>query len=225
MQRPRLVLASRSPRRQAYLHRLGLPFVVRTGEVEEISRPGEPPHQMVARLARAKAEAVALCAGEIVIAADTVVVLEDTVLGKPEGPGEARWMLMALRGRDHLVHTGLALRRPGEVWSDTVSARVHMRPYSEAEVAAYVASGRPLDKAGAYGIQDRGFDPVDRVEGCYMTVVGLPLCHLARALLRWAVPLSPLPLRDCRIVRDGSCPLLDGPSGSHSRCPGEQNTV
>jgi len=207
MEAPRLILASNSPRRQEYLGRLGLPFAVRVAAVEEVGHPGESPGAMVARLARAKAEAVALEQDELVVAADTVVIVEDEVLGKPADAADARRMLEALRGRSHLVHTGLALRRPGECRVEVVTAEVVMRPYSAAEVEAYIATWQPLDKAGAYGIQDQPFAPVERLEGCYMTVVGLPLCHVAKRLLTWGVSVPSLPAEGCRQMLGRPCPV------------------
>ncbi len=202
-----LVLASASPRRQEHLRRLGLTFTLHPTAVDETPRPTEPPAQAALRLGRAKALAVPAGDTQIVIAADTVVDLAGRILGKPADPEEARRMLMALRGRDHLVHTSLALRRGEDLWAETVSARVWMRPYNEEEIECYVNSGRPLDKAGAYGIQDRPFSPAERVEGCYMTVVGLPLCHLARALRGLGVAVPRLPMEGCRALIGRPCPV------------------
>lgn len=119
----------------------------------------------------------------VVLAADTVVVLDGTILGKPVDDVEATAMLAALRGRAHRVLTGVALAVAGEIaWSSVVETRVWMRAYDADDVERYVRSGSPLDKAGAYGIQDRDFRPVERIEGCYANVVGLPLCEVRRAL-------------------------------------------
>ena len=120
----------------------------------------------------------------VVLGADTVVVLDGAILGKPADEAEARAMLAALRARDHRVLTGVALAVAGEVaWSGLVETRVSMRAYGADEVERYVRSGRPLDKAGGYGIQDADFRPVDRIEGCFANVVGLPLCEVRRALV------------------------------------------
>ena len=215
MKPPALILASNSPRRQELLRLLGLPFVVRTEAVSEQQQLGEPPEALVCRLAQDKAAAVSLPDGAIIIAADTIVVLQGRVLGKPADNEEARRMLLALRGRPHLVHTGLTLRRRGKLYVEAVTAQVYMRPYSEAEINAYVTSGDPLDKAGAYGIQNRTFDPVERVEGCTMTVVGLPLCRLTQVLQHWGVPV-PRPYTEvCRLFVGRFCPgrpvLIDLP--------------
>lgn len=120
---------------------------------------------------------------ELVLAADTTVVLDGAILNKPADEAEAVAMLRVLRGRAHRVLTGLALARGAAiVWRTRTETAVHMRAYTDQEIAAYVASGRPMDKAGAYGIQDREFRPVRRIGGCYTNVVGLPLCEVSRAL-------------------------------------------
>jgi MAF protein len=134
-------------------------------------------------LAKARAAAGELTSHEIVLGADTLVVLDGQTLGKPAGASEARDMLRTLRAGPHWVLTGVALRDSNECeWGAVVSTRVHMREYGEEEVAAYIARGEPFDKAGAYAIQDRLFHPVERVEGCFLNVVGLPLCAVARGL-------------------------------------------
>lgn len=205
MTNTKLILASNSPRRQELLGLLGLPFTVRVRTVAEEALANESPLEMVERLARAKAAVIPLSTGEIAIAADTIVVLEGEVLGKPADAEEARRMLQALRGRTHQVHTATALHRGEELWSEVVTSHVHMRPYTAAEIVAYVASGDPLDKAGAYAIQNPRFDPVEEVEGCALSVMGLPLCHLRRALIRWDVPV-PWPTDDyCQTVLNRPC--------------------
>jgi septum formation protein len=199
-----IVLASASPRRRELLVLLGISYRVEIADVDETAHSGEQPQALTTRLAQTKALAVSdrlamrsaaqnppapesgsamLDNAPLVLAADTVVVLDGTILGKPADPAEARAMLGALRGRSHRVLTGLALARNGEiVWSSVVETVVWMRAYSPDEVERYIASGSPLDKAGAYGIQDADFRPVDRIEGCYTNVVGLPLCEVSRAL-------------------------------------------
>jgi len=175
---PRLVLASASPRRRDLLASLGLDFEVRPVDLDETSRPGEAPEVYVTRLAREKA-AAALRPGELVLAADTVVVLDGELLGKPADPAEARAMLRRLAGREHVVHTGVELaehrpagvRRAGAV----ATSRVEIAPLDDATIAWYVATGEPLDKAGAYAIQDLGALFVETVDGNYTNVVGLPL--------------------------------------------------
>jgi MAF protein len=192
-----LILASNSPRRQELLGVLGLPFVVRVAAVDELQQVCETPATMVVRLARAKAQAVPLDKDELLIAADTTVDLEGEVLGKPGDEAGARRMLEALRGRPHAVHTGIVLRQADLLHGELVSTCVVMRPYEKPDLAAYLASGSPLDKAGAYGIQDQPFAPVERIAGCYLNVMGLPLCHVARALLAWGVTLPHLPPPYC----------------------------
>ncbi len=152
---------------------------------------------MVRRLSRQKARAVAgrLTGGAMVIGADTVVVYDGRVLGKPRDADEARQMLRTLRGRTHLVHSGVTVidtERGREVTSAATSS-VLMRPYLDEEIERYVTSGDPLDKAGAYAIQHVQFHPVEAIEGCYASVMGLPLCHLTAALraLGYPLPLDP----------------------------------
>jgi septum formation protein len=181
----RLILASGSPRRRQLLSLLGVPFVVKAIEVDERALPEEPPSEMVLRVAQAKAFSVTgIRPDELVIAADTVVVRGGQTLGKPQDAEHAVRMLRDLRGQVHTVYTGLAVwhavRR--RMLTELAETKVWMRNYSDEEVYAYVSSGDPMDKAGAYAIQHPGFDPVARVEGCWLNVMGLPLCHLTRAL-------------------------------------------
>jgi MAF protein len=193
--RPQLILASRSPRRRELLAHLGLPFRVVVPEVEENAAPASSgqPEELAEALAKAKAEAVA---GEekegIVIAADTIVVDGDTILGKPADDSEAVATLRRLRGRTHRVITGLAVVHVGSglrVASHVVTA-VHMRQYTDAQIAAYVARREPLDKAGAYAIQDEQFRPVASYDGCYCNVVGLPLKALVILLRRAGLDIT-----------------------------------
>jgi len=214
MKRGRLLLGSQSPRRRELLKLLGLPFNVTTPDVTEAPRSDEPPHALAARLARAKARTVAEdapSAGEIVIGCDTVVALEGQVLGKPSGAEEATRMLRRLRGRSHTVYSGLSLEEAGNGQNVTTTVKTHvvMRDYTEEELAAYVASGDPLDKAGAYAIQHPGFHPVARIEGCYANVMGLPLCHLTQALRAWGVePRADVPA-NCQHHNQTNCPFYD----------------
>ena len=185
-----LILASQSPRRRELLERLGLHFTVRAADIDETMDPGKPPFDEVARLSREKAAAVAAGAPEtVVVAADTVVVLEDRVMGKPRSEDEAAEMLRRLSGRPHQVMTGMTVRRGTWAESGTVVTDVHFRPLSEAEIAAYVATGEPMDKAGAYGIQGLASIFVDRLDGDYYNVMGLPLCRLCGMLRRAGVPV------------------------------------
>jgi MAF protein len=184
-----LILASRSPRRRELVAHLGVPFRVVVTPVEEDAAPASSgqPEELAEALAIAKAEAVAREEREgIVIAADTIVVDGEAILGKPADGSEAAATLRRLKGRTHRVITGLAVVDPGSgqrVASHVVTL-VQMRDYSDAEVAAYVARGEPLDKAGAYAIQDEQFRPVASYDGCYCNVVGLPLKALVLLLRR-----------------------------------------
>ena len=177
----RLVLASVSPRRRQLLTLLGIPFIARGAAVDESQLDGETPTDLVVRVSRAKAYAMrAVRRDELVVAAYTVVVLDGQILGKPRDAGEAAAMLSRLRGRSHLVYTGVSVWQPA-TWrmiNELASSVVWMRDYTDAEIEAYVATGDPLDKAGAYAIQHRGFAPVDRIEGCWLTVMGLSLIHI-----------------------------------------------
>ena len=189
-----LVLASASPRRWQIMLSLGLPFVVRSGAVDESSLAGEDPAAMVQRLAEAKAHRVASSAAErFVVGADTVVVLDGAHLGKPADGAEAESMLRNLRGREHSVVSGVAVldRVGGRRAVGALSTRVWMRDYGDDELARYVATGEPLDKAGGYAIQDHNFRPVARLEGCYLNVVGLPLCLLLDLLWEAGVDVAP----------------------------------
>ncbi|MEM7583144.1 MAG: Maf family protein [Acidobacteriota bacterium] len=187
-----LILASGSPRRREMLERLGVTFTVRSVDIDETPHAGEPPEPYVRRLAESKARAARSDEHELVLAADTIVALEDQLLGKPRDEADARRMLRQLSGRSHRVLTGVA------VW-DTATAdpqvavehtRVVFAPLSEDEIAWYAASGEPLDKAGAYAVQGLGALFVERLEGNYSNVVGLPL------------PLT------YRLLREAGCSLL-----------------
>lgn len=185
-----LILASQSPRRRELLATAGFQFIERSRPVEEVRAPGESPVEYVRRLAKAKAEAAReSAADEIVLGADTVVVLGDRVLEKPVDAEDARAMLRALLGREHVVITGICMLsrsiKPGgaivdhEV-IDHETTRVHFVELTESEIDAYVLSGEPMDKAGAYAIQGLASKFVDRIEGCYFNVMGLPLARVYR---------------------------------------------
>jgi septum formation protein len=176
-----VVLASASPRRRALLSLLGLTFDVVPTDVDETWRDGEAPVAHAERLAREKAAAVRR-PGVVTVGADTIVVVDGDILGKPVDAGEARAMLRRLVGRGHVVHTAIAVAYGDRTASDVVSTRVWFRPLDEATIAAYVATGEPMDKAGAYGIQGYGAVLVDRIEGDYFTVMGLGLARLVDLL-------------------------------------------
>ena len=190
----RLILASASPRRQALIRLLGYPVEVRVADVDELSVTDPDPARNVVETARLKAEAVAdtVTGAGIIIAADTEVVLDGRLLGKPANAADATRMLQQLRNRTHQVHTGIVVcrRAEGAVATTVSTTDVTMRDYSDAEIAAYVASGDPLDKAGAYAIQSASFRPVARLHGCYTGVVGFSLCRLSQALQAVGVPVS-----------------------------------
>jgi septum formation protein len=177
-----LVLASKSPRRQQILRDAGIPFVVRLADVREERRPTESPGDYVRRLAEEKAFAVTMAPGEIVLGADTVVVVDDLVLEKPNNGADAARMLGLLSGREHKVITGICLRSETRKIVDVATTRVRVVPLSREEIEAYIASGEPMDKAGGYAIQGLAAKFVDRVEGSYSNVVGLPVALVYRQL-------------------------------------------
>ncbi len=178
----RLILASRSPRRAELLAAAGIEFAVRGAGVDETPHPGETPRDYVRRIAEEKARAV--CAGkdEIVLTADTTVTLGGEILGKPLDAADAARMLRALAGNRHEVLTAICLKYGNQVESDLDCTAVWFSPMSESEIAEYVASGEPMDKAGAYGIQGLASKFVDRIEGSYSNVVGLPVALVWRRL-------------------------------------------
>ena len=181
-----LVLASQSPRRQEILSRAGIAFILRPAAIHEGFAKDESPRDHVCRLAREKAEAVPVAPGEILLGADTVVVAGGQVLGKPADERHAAWMLRQLSGRQHEVLTGICLRTLDRLVVEAESTRVRFVELSEAEIAQYVASGEPMDKAGAYGIQGLASKFIDRIEGCYFNVVGLPMALVYRHLTAMA---------------------------------------
>ncbi len=206
---PAITLASGSPRRRELLSRMGLQYALAVPAVPEEPSTGEQPADVALRLSLVKALAVAAeRPADIVIAADTIVVIDETILGKPVDADDAVRMLRRLRNRPHVVYSGLTIVQEdaGVRCQQLAATAVIMANYSDAAIADYVASGDPLDKAGAYAIQAAAFDPVSRYEGCYANVVGLPMCHLYRGLQALRVPVPVYPLRSCpRAVSDG-CP-------------------
>lgn len=189
---PRIILASNSPRRKELLAQIGLTFTVVPADIDETALPGESPKDYAVRVALDKARMVAKREGEgIVIAADTIVVVGDAILGKPRDAADARRMLTELSGRVHEVVTGIALMDAaiGRSAVRTSVTRVWFRDLSDRDIETYVVTGEPLDKAGAYGIQERGAMLVERIEGCYSNVVGLPLSLLGEMLREFGVCL------------------------------------
>lgn len=187
-----IVLASGSPRRRELLERIGVTdFTVRVPEVEESFPEGLTPQQVVSYISREKAEAaVRLCGrSDIVITADTMVFLDDKRLGKPRDEAHALEMLTALQGRRHTVCTGVSVCQGDRCLTETESTDVFFRPATEAELRRYIATGEPMDKAGAYGVQGRGALLVERLEGDFFNVMGLPVLRLARMLEKFGVSL------------------------------------
>jgi MAF protein len=208
---PSLVLASNSPRRKQLLALGGWEFSVAVADVDESQRSGEAPGDYVLRLAGTKARASASKAPgtAIIIAADTAVVDRDEIMGKPADARDAVRMLERLRGHTHQVYTGLALLRKsdGHILTDLSVTDVPMRDYSDAEIAAYVQTGDPLDKAGAYAIQHPGFQPVQGMAGCFANVMGLPLCRLAVLLRQFGVSPMTDVARLCQAEIKYDCPI------------------
>jgi septum formation protein len=177
-----LVLASQSPRRSEILRQAGIPFTVRVADVDESPLPGEMPPAYVRRLAEAKARAVLAAPDETVLGADTTVVIDGEILAKPADAADARRMLALLSARRHEVLTGICLRRGEQAVCDHAVTAVVFAPLTEREIAEYVASGEPMDKAGAYAIQGLASKFVERIEGDYFNVMGLPVALLYRKL-------------------------------------------
>jgi septum formation protein len=175
-----LVLASSSPRRREILTNAGIPFTVRIAPVDESYFAGEDPMDYVRRVAQWKASAAPAGPAEIVLGADTTVVADGAILGKPDDAADAQRMLERLSGRRHEVLTGICLKRGADTVVDHAVTAVWFAPLTTAEIAAYVATGEPTDKAGAYAIQGIASRYIDRVEGCYFNVVGLPVSLVYR---------------------------------------------
>lgn len=187
-----IILASQSPRRRQLLGQIGLDhFIVRPARGEEIMDPALSPAQLVEELSRQKAREVAGASdpGDLVIAADTVVAIDGRVLGKPHDREEACAMLSALSGREHTVYTGVSVCRDDRMLTQHEATQVRFRPLSPREIQAYVDSGEPMDKAGAYGVQELGALLVEGIRGDYFNVVGLPLCRLGQMLSQFGVEL------------------------------------
>jgi MAF protein len=203
-----LILASASPRRQALIGLLGIGWRAAAANVDETRYLLRDPVAGALNVALAKARAVTTAEGEVVVAADTLVVVDDQVLGKPDDELEANLMLHRLRARSHFVLSGVALRSSaGQEWGGVVSTRVVMRDYTNEDIEEYVARGEPFDKAGGYAIQDARFRPVERVEACYLNVVGLPLCAVAAGLNAMGTEVKPAGVAPCDFCRSGA-PLV-----------------
>lgn len=179
-----LILASASPRRQELLKLFGLPFSVRAADIDETMDPNLPPYDEVGRVSRLKAQAVPREEGDVVIAADTIVVCAGRVLGKPRDEADAKAMLRLLSGRDHQVMTGCTVLRDGKAETFTEVTDLHFRKLTDREIDRYVASGEPMDKAGSYGIQGGAALFCTHLVGDYYNVMGLPVCALGQTLRR-----------------------------------------
>lgn len=184
-----LILASQSPRRQQLLQQMGLTFIVKVADIDETMDPSQPPESQVAEVSARKATAIAeiSCEEDIIIAADTIVVVDDTILGKPHSEEEAKAMLRRLSGRSHRVMTGVTVQKGSEALRHTEITEIRFRELTDTEISAYVASGDPMDKAGSYGIQNAAAVFVSGLQGDYFNVMGLPLCALTRLLRRFGV--------------------------------------
>ncbi len=177
-----IILASQSPRRKELMGLFHIPFTIRVADIDETMDPSLPPAEEVARVSRLKAEAVLREPEDIVIAADTIVVCDGSVLGKPKDETHARQMLTMLSGKAHQVMTGLTVLRGDKCICCTQITDVYFRDLTQDEILSYIATGEPMDKAGAYGIQGLAALFVERVEGDYCNVIGLPVCRLSQIL-------------------------------------------
>ena len=184
------ILASQSPRRRELLSMLGLTFDIITADIDETMDAALPVDQAVAQVCRRKAEAVAkLHPDRLIVSADTIVVVEGKVLGKPHSEQEAAAMLRSLSGRSHTVMTAFCVWQKGEAETHVEKTDLTFKPLSDEEIAAYIATGSPMDKAGAYGIQDGAAIFVEGLQGDYYNVMGLPLCALTKCLRRRGIPV------------------------------------
>ena len=184
-----LILASQSPRRRELLGLFNLPFTVRVADIDETMDPSRSPAEEVARVSLAKARAVEREKEDVVIAADTIVVLGNRVLGKPANEAQAEEMLTALSGRAHQVMTGVTVLRGDRSLTATEITDIHFRELTNREIRRYIATGEPMDKAGSYGIQGGAALFAEKIHGDYYNVVGLPVCRLLRMLRELAPDL------------------------------------
>lgn len=183
-----IILASGSPRRRELLERIGITdFTIRVPQTEETFPAGLSPQQVVEHISRQKAEDVTAAEHEIVITADTMVFLDEQRLGKPRDEAHALEMLTALQGRQHTVCTGVTVRQGTRFLTESESTAVFFRPATQEELRAYIATGEPMDKAGAYGVQGKGALLVERLEGDFFNVMGLPVLRLSRMLAKFGV--------------------------------------
>jgi septum formation protein len=207
--KPLLILGSNSPRRRQLLALTGLKFSVSAADVDESQQSNELPTEYVLRLAETKARAIHADADQIILAADTAVVDGVDILGKPKDSADAIAMLTRLRGHTHQVYSGIALLRlhDGLLLTDLCVTNVPMRNYSDEEINAYVQTGDPLDKAGAYGIQHPQFQPVASLSGCYASVMGLPVCHVILLMRKMDIQPNTDFFLSCETLLEYQCPV------------------
>jgi len=218
--KPLLILGSNSPRRRQLLAMAGWKFDISAADVDEGPIPNESPADYVLRLAETKARTITADQDQIVLAADTAVVDGDDILGKPKDDVEATAMLTRLRGHTHQVYTGIALLRrsdkrstpqsgsvDGLLFKDLCVTDVPMRDYSDEEIRAYVQTGDPLDKAGAYAIQHPQFRPVAHMDGCYASVMGLPMCHVILLMRKMEIQPKSDFFVNCETILEYKCPV------------------
>ncbi|MBR4863318.1 MAG: septum formation inhibitor Maf [Oscillospiraceae bacterium] len=177
-----VILASQSPRRRELMGLFRIPFTVQVADVDETMDPNKAPYDQVAQISRRKAEAIARLPQDVVIAADTIVVCDGKILGKPRDEADAFRMLRLLSGRQHQVMTGMTVLYGNTCVSCTEVTDIHFRPLTDGEILAYIATKEPMDKAGSYGIQGGAALFAERLEGDYFNVVGLPVCRLGKIL-------------------------------------------
>ncbi len=182
-----LILASQSPRRKALMELFHIPFTVRVADIDETMDDSKPPIDEVARVSRLKAEATPRTCDDVVVAADTIVVCQGKVLGKPSDEEDAYRMLKLLSGKDHQVMTGLTVLRGDTAIVHTEVTDIHFRKLTDGEIRAYIRTGEPMDKAGSYGIQGGAALFAERMVGDYYNVMGLPVCRLGQ-ILKSAAP-------------------------------------
>ena len=186
----KIVLASGSPRRQELLQRIGIAeFAVRVPDADESYDPHMAPEEIVCHISRKKSLALSSADDEIVITADTMVFLDDQRLGKPVDEADALRMLTDLQGRHHTVCTGVTVRQGDKIITESESTEVYFRPATKDELLAYIATGEPMDKAGSYGVQGKGSLLVEKLNGDFFNVMGLPVLRLSRMLARFGVHL------------------------------------
>lgn len=212
-----IILASNSPRRRELLSITGLPFIILPVDVDESPAPNEDADscvlrlsEMKARAAREQAQQMGLVSDQIILASDTIVVFKKEILGKPKNKEDARRMLELLRNKKHHVITGISITTVGspDLVTDICTTDVPMRNYSDIEMDEYIRTGDPMDKAGAYAIQHEGFHPVDGLKGCYASVMGLPLCHLSRSMMKFKMTVYEDIPAACQEALKYDCPVF-----------------